>query len=287
LISFKTGAFSPGLPVQPMVIKYPHKYVNPCWCDQGGPLVVLLQLMTQFVNYMEVEYLPVAVPTEKELQNPREFADRVRSQMAKALGIVCTDHSFLDIKLALAAQKLKQPQGSSMVEYARVEKLFRLDIVTAQEYLAKFSAMDATHSGIVTLNQFLLALDLPRTQSTEEVFNLFDKDGTGHINFREFLAGLAFVSTHTSFSKTIESAFKACDVNADGTLSREEVERSLRAMFPELPDRTILHLFDQLDIDHDGTISWEEFSSFLQQKPEYLAVIMAARPSLLQEPEQN
>ena len=49
----------------------------------------------------------------------------------------------------------------------------------------------------------------------------------------------------------------------------------------------ILHLFDQLDMDHDGTISWEEFSSFLQQKPEYLAVIMAARPSLLQEPEQN
>lgn len=57
LISFKTGAFSPGLPVQPMVIKYPHKYVNPCWCDQGGPLVVLLQLMTQFVNYMEVSHL--------------------------------------------------------------------------------------------------------------------------------------------------------------------------------------------------------------------------------------
>lgn len=94
---------------------------------------------------LQVEYLPVAVPTERELQNPREFADRVRSQMAKALGIVCTDHSFLDIKLALAAQKLKQPQGSSMVEYARVEKLFRLDIATAQEYLAKFSAMDATH----------------------------------------------------------------------------------------------------------------------------------------------
>jgi len=54
IISFKTGAFSPGLPVQPMVIKYPHKYVNPCWCDQGGPLIILFQLMTQFVNFMEV-----------------------------------------------------------------------------------------------------------------------------------------------------------------------------------------------------------------------------------------
>lgn len=49
----------------------------------------------------------------------------------------------------------------------------------------------------------------------------------------------------------------------------------------------ILYLFDQLDMDRDGTISWEEFSSFLQKNPEYLAVIMAARPSLLQEPEQN
>jgi hypothetical protein len=54
IISFKTGAFSPGLPVQPLVIRYPHKYVNPCWCDQGGPLVILFQLMTQVVNFMEV-----------------------------------------------------------------------------------------------------------------------------------------------------------------------------------------------------------------------------------------
>ncbi len=54
IISFKTGAFSPGLPVQPMIVRYPHKHVNPCWADQGGPLVVLFHLMTQFVNYMEV-----------------------------------------------------------------------------------------------------------------------------------------------------------------------------------------------------------------------------------------
>lgn len=61
LISFKTGAFSPGLPVQPMVIKYPHKYVNPCWCDQGSPLLILFQIMTQFVNFMQVLLLPLSL----------------------------------------------------------------------------------------------------------------------------------------------------------------------------------------------------------------------------------
>lgn len=284
IIAFKTGAFSPGLPVQPMVIRYPHKYVNPSWCDQGGPLVVVLQLMTQFINHMEVEYLPVMKPTVREMKYPHEFASRVRSEMAKALGIVCTEHSFLDIKLALAAEKLKQPSGRSLVEFARMEKLFRLDFPTAKEYLEKFSAMDRTHSGFVTFEELCTALDLPRSPITKQVFNLFDKDGHGSINFREFLAGLAFVSSHTSFSSTMEAAFKACDVNGDGTLSRDEVERSLLDIFPELPPITVFKLFDTLDINHDEKISWEEFSSFLQRNPEYLAIIIYAHPTLLKPP---
>jgi lysophosphatidylcholine acyltransferase/lyso-PAF acetyltransferase len=284
LISFKTGAFSPGLPVQPMVIKYPHKYVNPCWCDQGGPLVVLFQLMTQFVNYMEVEYLPVMTPNVHEIKNPHEFANRVRTEMARALGVVCTEHNFLDIKLKMAAEKLKQPSGHSLVEFARMEKLFRLDYSKAQEYLEKFSAMDPSHSGYVTYDEFLKALHLPPTQITEQVFNLFDKNGHGSVNFREFVAGLAFLSTHTSFQTTMKAAFKACDVDGDGTLTRNEVESSLMAVFPELPPATVLKLFDTLDLNRDGSISWEEFSSFLQRNPEYLAIILAAHPTLLHAP---
>jgi lysophosphatidylcholine acyltransferase/lyso-PAF acetyltransferase len=148
--------------------------------------------------------------------------------------------------------------------------------------------------------------------------------------FWQFLAGLAFVSTHTSFASTMKAAFKACDTNGDGTLSRDEVETSLLKIFPELSPVTVLYsrlraslmlslffvcksiactinlielewarelnngafrlvlqvlkLFEQLDIDRDGSISWEEFSRFLQGNPEYLAIIMAAHPALLQAP---
>ncbi|CAM6038395.1 unnamed protein product [Sphagnum compactum] len=286
IISFKTGAFSPGLPVQPMIVRYPHKHVNPCWADQGGPLVVLFHLMTQFVNYMEVEYLPVVVPTLKEVRDPHEYAERVRRMMASHLGVSCTDHNFVDVRLALAARKLQQPAGQSLVEFARMEKLFHLDFATAQDYLTKFSDMDHLHSGVITMQDFLKALDLPHTQDTEQVFHLFDKNGDGQINFREFLAGLAFVSKHTSFAQTIKAAFKACDSNGDGVLSRDEVARSLHNLFPELPEPKISHLFDTLDLDHNGSISWEEFSNFLQRNPEYLAVIMAARPNLLKAPEE-
>lgn len=84
-------------------------------------------------------------PTVKEIKNPREFANRVRSEMAKALGVHTTEHNFLDIKLMMAAEKLKQPKGPSLVEFARMEKLFRLDFSSAQDYLAKFSAINRSH----------------------------------------------------------------------------------------------------------------------------------------------
>ena len=84
-------------------------------------------------------------PTAKEMDHPHDYADRVRAEMARALGVPCTEHSFLDIKLALAARKLKQPSTQSLIEFARMEKLFRLDYVTAQDYLKKFSAMNVTH----------------------------------------------------------------------------------------------------------------------------------------------
>jgi len=92
-----------------------------------------------------VEYLPVVVPTPKEVRDPHEYAERVRRMMAIHLGVSCTDHNFVDVRLALAARKLHQPAGQSLVEFARMEKLFHLNFATAQDYLTKFSDMDHLH----------------------------------------------------------------------------------------------------------------------------------------------
>jgi lysophosphatidylcholine acyltransferase/lyso-PAF acetyltransferase len=87
----------------------------------------------------------VVVPTLKEVRDPHEYAERVRHMMASHLGVSCTDHNFVDVRLALAARKLHQPAGQSLVEFGRMEKLFHLDFATAQDYLTKFSDMDHLH----------------------------------------------------------------------------------------------------------------------------------------------
>jgi len=60
LITFKPGAFIPGLPVQPIAIKYNNKLDTITWTWEGfKALEVVLYTLCQFSNYMEVTYLPV------------------------------------------------------------------------------------------------------------------------------------------------------------------------------------------------------------------------------------
>eukprot|EP00246_Nothoceros_aenigmaticus_P004252 TRINITY_DN15706_c0_g1_i1.p1 TRINITY_DN15706_c0_g1~~TRINITY_DN15706_c0_g1_i1.p1 ORF type:complete len:511 (-),score=73.70 TRINITY_DN15706_c0_g1_i1:249-1781(-) len=283
VVSFKTGAFAPGLPVQPMAISYPNQSVSTAWVDRN-PLYIVFRLMTQIINYMEVEYLAVVEPTLKELKDPHGYAERVREQVAKSLNVSCTDHTFSDVKLATAAAKLNVPVGRSMVEFGKMEKLFHLDLETAKQYLEKFSDMDVTHSGLLTVEEFLEALDLPLTPFTMRAFHLFDTSEKGYINFREFVAGLAFISKHTSFAQAMMAAFHACDVDGSGHLSKSEVERSIQSIFPHFPPEKIDNLFQTLDMDQNGLIDWQEFRQFLQRNPEYLVVIMSARPDFLQDP---
>jgi lysophosphatidylcholine acyltransferase/lyso-PAF acetyltransferase len=55
LVSFKAGAFTPGYPVQPILFRYPHVHLDPCWVAEGpATLWLLFRLMTQFHNFMSV-----------------------------------------------------------------------------------------------------------------------------------------------------------------------------------------------------------------------------------------
>ena len=108
LVCFKTGAFIPGRPVQPVAIRFPVGMVDPCWVCAGPDIgELMLRLMAQPYQPCELIYLPVYHPSDEEKKDARLFANNVRDVIAAALGVPCTDHSFDDVKLQLAATKLR------------------------------------------------------------------------------------------------------------------------------------------------------------------------------------
>eukprot|EP00667_Euglena_gracilis_P017435 EG_transcript_18380 len=94
LIAFQHGAFLPGLPVLPVVLRYPHRHLNPAYCGAPGrnPFLLLLQ----FANRMEVRILRPYRPTEEERARPDLFARNVRELYKAALGVPAVDRRWVD-----------------------------------------------------------------------------------------------------------------------------------------------------------------------------------------------
>ncbi|CAI5941738.1 unnamed protein product [Closterium sp. NIES-65] len=277
LVSFKTGAFAPGLPVQPVMVTYPYTSFDPSWVAEGLPDMTLLwRIMSQPHNRMRVEYLPVIVPTEEEKRDAKKFAERVRLAMARRLNLALTDHSFGNVLLALEAKKLKLPVGTANVEFGRLEQLFRVDVREAKQYLRRFHAMDVGHCGTVSYPGFISALGLPDSEASQMLFDFLDTNERGTVNFREFLAGLIFVSRHPQFHDSVEKAFKRLDLDGDGRLTAHEAKEGMRELFPAITDEQLAKLCELLGLNSKTSLSWDEFEHFLKTNPEYLVAILAA-----------
>ena len=100
LFTFKKGAFEPGVPVQLVCFKYPYNHFNAAWtgrpCGGNDAFDLLLRLLCQFVNRMEVRFLPVYHPTDLEREDPVAYASHCQTVMANVVGAKVSDATFAD-----------------------------------------------------------------------------------------------------------------------------------------------------------------------------------------------
>ncbi|XP_046639662.1 lysophosphatidylcholine acyltransferase-like isoform X1 [Daphnia pulicaria] len=197
LITFKPGAFYPGVPVQPVCIRYPNRLDTLSWTWQGpGALELLWLTMTQFYTYCELEFLPVYVPTEEEKCNPKLFASNVRDVMAKALQVPIIDYSYEDCRLMSKAKKLGLPPSIGLIEVQNVREEFGLDArVLETDFLEKFAKFADASSGLATAKQFARYLRLPvEHPKAMEIFEIYDSDRSGMISFKKYVRGRCTLS---------------------------------------------------------------------------------------------
>lgn len=272
LISFQLGAFIPGFPVQPVIIRYPHVHFDQSW-GTVSLLKLMFRMFTQFHNFMEVEYLPVIFPLEDKKETPVLLAKKVRYAMSRALNVVQTEHSYGDLMLASRASEIGvDPASAYMVEMAYLERLFRLSIAEALGFLDRFTAMGPDHSGCVNIDNFLLVLGLGRNSFSEKIFHYIDLEKQGAITFREFIFLSTFILKQPKFHLFCELAFKFCDINNRRFLSKQEVERVMKLVIPDLTEENVYRMFKLLDVDNDKAISWNDFSICLERNPILIAL---------------
>lgn len=95
LMPFRSGAFVPGRPIKPVLIRYPAKRFSLAWESCKFPYHVG-RMMTQVYNLVEIIHMPVYVPSEEEKKNPKLFAENVRKAMAQVGNIPLTEATLED-----------------------------------------------------------------------------------------------------------------------------------------------------------------------------------------------
>lgn len=132
-----------------------------------------------------------------------------------------------------------------------------------RENLAKiFRAMDANGDGKLSLqeikdgyNQFF-GNKLDDTE-IEKMFNSVDIDGSGFIDYSEFVVA-AMNEKNLVSNEKLEQAFKMFDKDGSGSISPEEIKEIL-GFGKSISEEAVNEVIRQVDANGDGEISFEEF----------------------------
>lgn len=276
LISFKMGAFSPGLPIQPVCIRYPHKHLDLAWTEQTDESFAsrFIKMAMQFHNSVELDFLPVYTPSQEEIDDPILYASNVRNVMAKHMGVPVTEHSYEDAKLIILARDLKRIEATSSIVYSQIQKLYKMDGKDTAALLRKFAEIDVYKTGSINYSQFATVLGLPESDELLEYFELIDLNNTGLINFKEFLVGVCVVGGQDCTNNSaFASAFKIFDSESTGRIQEKQFGRIMKLFFPNMSQTQIKTIFNCIDTNHDQYISLEDFTQYSKKNPVYFSMI--------------
>uniref|UniRef100_A0A1I8H4U0 PlsC domain-containing protein n=2 Tax=Macrostomum lignano TaxID=282301 RepID=A0A1I8H4U0_9PLAT len=106
LIGFRLGAFAPGVPVQPVLVRHRDPLQLQCWAVDGPSMFhMIFRCGSRVYSELHVEFLPVYHPSAEERANPQLYANNVRDLLARHAGLPVSDHSYTDVLLFKAARR--------------------------------------------------------------------------------------------------------------------------------------------------------------------------------------
>jgi calmodulin len=100
----------------------------------------------------------------------------------------------------------------------------------------------------------------PTDEELEEMIRIADADGTGDIDFAEFVTLMAHRIADEKSEETLRAAFSVFDTSGDGFINAEEMRRIMMHMGEPVTLEDVDQVIRKVDRDGDGVIDYNEFT---------------------------
>ena len=165
-----------------------------------------------------------------------------------------------------------------------------------------FTAMDYNSDGLIARHEFHSAMrTLGLTVSSDcidDLFNSWDKDGSGSLTLKEVSAVLYFATNTASLRKQLANnaervtdIFRRWDTDGNGQIELSEFREAMSGLMPDLgltpTSEQVDQLFDSFDIDGGGTISFRELNKALRRDLKIERIRKAQHAALIEEAEHD
>ncbi|KAL5121015.1 Calcium-binding protein NCS-1 [Pleosporales sp. CAS-2024a] len=161
----------------------------------------------------------------------------------------------------------------SQQELADLQKATHFDKKELQQWYKGF--LKDCPSGMLTKDEFqkIYKQFFPfgdPSSFADYVFNVFDADKSGTIDFKEFICALS-VTSRGKMEDKLDWAFQLYDIDGDGKISYEEMLAIVEAIYkmvgsmvklPEdedTPEKRVRKIFRMMDKDENGSLDMAEF----------------------------
>ncbi|EKG14522.1 Calcium-binding EF-hand [Macrophomina phaseolina MS6] len=105
----------------------------------------------------------------------------------------------------------------------------------------------------------------PTEAELDDMINEVDTDHTGSIDFQEFLVMMSMKNKHIDQEQEIREIFNVFDRDGSGTINSSELRHVMKAIGENLTDQEIDDLIKEADVDGNGTIDYDEFARFFKK----------------------
>uniref|UniRef100_H2ZU27 Lysophosphatidylcholine acyltransferase 4 n=1 Tax=Latimeria chalumnae TaxID=7897 RepID=H2ZU27_LATCH len=268
LIKFKPGAFIAGVPVQPLLIRYPNRLNTTSWTWKGpGMLGVFWMTLSQIYTNVEIEFLPVYMPKPEEEKDPSLFADNVQKVMADALGIPATAYEFEGRIPVMGVGHLKLPLEPGL---SKLEQLIKKAGGDWGQIRNSIGACLRGKGWNVNEEEFAMQLKLPLSDMVRHIFSCYDQDKDGFVDWREISLGLAVLDHTRTTEELIDLASQEVfyDAKGKGSVTEEDFGKILRSLLG-FPNLDVSKVFQEISANGMGNLTLDELHDFALSHPSY------------------